>query len=84
MLQLLDPILALLGIRLVFLPTYSPELNPVEKVWRTVKTRLRATRRPLPDWHLQIIHELSSITYADVYWYYNECIFEFMSELGPQ
>ncbi|MBU8900907.1 transposase [Corallococcus sp. M34] len=28
--------------RLLFLPSYSPELNPIESCWLKVKTRMRA------------------------------------------
>jgi len=30
------------GCRLLYLPTYSPELNPIEECWSKVKARLRA------------------------------------------
>ena len=34
----------------LFLPTYSPELNPIELCWAKVKSRLRALKpRTLPD-----------------------------------
>ena len=29
------------GFRVIFLPPYSPGLNPIEKVWANVKRRLR-------------------------------------------
>jgi putative transposase len=31
-----------LGIKLVFLPPYSPDLNPVEFIWKTVKREVSA------------------------------------------
>ncbi len=32
------------GCRLLYLPTYSPELNPIEECWSKVKSRLRAIK----------------------------------------
>jgi transposase len=32
------------GARLVFLPPYSPDLNPIEKCWSKIKTALRAAK----------------------------------------
>jgi transposase len=29
------------GIKVIFLPPYSPDLNPIEKFWANVKRRLR-------------------------------------------
>ena len=40
------------GCRLLFLPAYSPDLNPIEHIWAAVKTRLRQRpfhgHRPVP------------------------------------
>ena len=30
----------LLGIDLVFLPPYSPQFNPIESIWKTIKARI--------------------------------------------
>ena len=31
-----------LGVQVVFLPAYSPDLNPIEKMWSKIKNFLRA------------------------------------------
>ena len=36
------------GVRVLFLPPYSPDLNPIEKTWANMKRRLRDT---LPSFH---------------------------------
>ena len=33
-----------LGIELLFLPTYSPNLNLIERLWKWLKTRIRSVR----------------------------------------
>ena len=32
------------GARLVFLPPYSPDMNPIERCWSKIKTALRAAK----------------------------------------
>lgn len=32
------------GARLIYLPPYSPDLNPIEKCWSKIKTYLRAVK----------------------------------------
>ena len=34
------------GIDLLFLPPYSPDLNPIEQFWATLKTRIRSLNEP--------------------------------------
>lgn len=46
----IEEVLEAAGVSLLFLPTYSPDLNPIENCWSKVKARLRALKpRPLPD-----------------------------------
>jgi transposase len=61
------------GIRMRFLPTYSPELNPVELVNAAVKSRLRGYFRGGVFWK-EIVRQLSRITYAEVLKYYSRCL----------
>jgi hypothetical protein len=44
------------NIRIVLLPPYSPELNPVERLWRWVKLRARSRKRPKRDTILNRLH----------------------------
>jgi DDE superfamily endonuclease len=38
------------GARVLFLPAYWPDLNPIESCWAKVKSRLRSLKpRPVPD-----------------------------------
>jgi transposase len=43
----LTEVLDTTGVRMVFLPTYSPELNPCELVFGAVKRHIRANRHGL-------------------------------------
>jgi len=36
------------GCQLLFLPPYSPDLNPIEQLWAAFKTRLRKNLSPPP------------------------------------
>lgn len=37
------------GARLLYLPPYSPDLNPIEKAWAKLKALLRAAKARTPD-----------------------------------
>lgn len=38
--KLIKLLCKILNMKLIFLPSYSPHLNPIEQVWRTIKNRL--------------------------------------------
>ena len=38
-----------LGMKLLFLPAYSPDLNPIEKMWSKIKSILREIATETPD-----------------------------------
>lgn len=47
-----DPTLQLIeaaGAQVLFLPAYSPDLNPIEKMWSKVKSLLRSAEARTPD-----------------------------------
>ena len=43
--------------RLLFLPTYSPDLNPIENCWHTIKSILRPLVQVAPDRLIPIVEE---------------------------
>ena len=47
--ELVQSLARSLRIELLFLPSYSPNLNPIERLWRFVKKECLASR-PLPDY----------------------------------
>src|SRR6185436_9202742 len=42
-------LIAQAGAEVLFLPAYSPDLNPIEKMWSKVKTLLRSAEARTPD-----------------------------------
>lgn len=63
------PPLSPLGCRLVYLPPYSPDFNPIEKVFSKMKAVLQRAgpQRTLP---LRIHHALAKVTPRDVEGYF--------------
>lgn len=54
------------GAELIYLPPYSPDLNPIEKAWSKLKTLLRKTKaRTSQALHTAISDALSLITEQD-------------------
>ncbi|MFA5864226.1 MAG: transposase [Phycisphaerae bacterium] len=37
-----------IGARVLFLPSYSPDFNPIEKIWSKIKAILCRINKPLP------------------------------------
>lgn len=74
----LDMLLSLLQqyqISLIYLPKYSPELNPCENVFSILKTHLRNCRNnEIPIW-LDVVIGLGKVTYAKLVKFYDHCIF---------
>jgi transposase len=59
------------GAHVLFLPAYSPDLNPIEKMWSKVKEFLRAAKaRTEEDLWTAIARALASVTAQDaVHWF---------------
>ena len=60
-------------VRMIFLPTYSPELNPCELVFGQIKARLRRHRQEGAFWR-EILDALGTVTLANVAAYYLKCL----------
>lgn len=58
----------------LFLPTYSPELNPIELCWSKVKSLLRARKpRTLDDLWAALTDAFASITPHDILGWFRPC-----------
>ena len=72
-----DPTLALItavGAQVVFLPAYSPDLNPIEKMWSKVKSLLRTAEARTPADLVQAIGQaLAQISAKDALGWFVSC-----------
>ena len=69
----LDLLLATAGVRMLFLPTYSPELNPCEHIFAQIKRHLRL-HRSTQSLLVDIFTACASVSMHNVLAYYNKCI----------
>ena len=76
-----DPTLALIsqaGAEVLFLPAYSPDLNPIEKMWSKVKALLRtAEARTSTDLVKAIGQALAQVTTQDALGWFTSCGYSF-------
>ena len=77
-----EPTLALIaaaGAQAVFLPAYSPDFNPIEKMWSKIKALLRSaeprTREELLD---AIAAALQAVTPKDAMGWFASCGYSFL------
>ena len=62
------------GARLMPLPAYSPDLNPIEKMWSKVKEFLRnAKARTLEALHAAIAAALKTVSHQDALGWFSSC-----------
>jgi len=76
-----DPTLALItqaAAQVVFLPAYSPDLNPIEKMWSKVKALLRAAEARTPADLIRAIGQaLAQVTAKDALGWFVSCGYSF-------
>jgi len=73
--EFIDLILSHFGVRLIYLPAYSPELNPCELVFAQLKHHIRNYRDGYTDILVETIKGLSKITVSNIVSMYCHCIF---------
>lgn len=62
------------GARLVFLPPYSPDLNPIERCWSKIKTYLRAAKaRSREALEEAIKQAIATLTESDARAWFKHC-----------
>ena len=67
------------GAQVLFLPAYSPDLNPIEKMWSKLKEFLRCTEaRSLPTLIQAIALALERITPRDAINWFASCGYSFI------
>ena len=76
------PTLALVeevGAQVLFLPAYSPDLNPIEKMWSKLKAILRAAEaRTVSDLERAIGDALACVTAQDAKNWFASCGYSFI------
>ena len=65
------------GARVMFLPPYSPELNPIEEMWSKLKSLLRREEaRTLRTLVLALERSSTAITSSDLVGWFTDCGYE--------
>ena len=77
-----EPTLSLIaqaGAEVLFLPAYSPEFNPIEKMWSKIKASLRSAQaRTQPALIKAIASALQSVTPQDAMNWFAHCGYRFI------
>ena len=72
------PLISQAGAGVLFLPAYSPDLNPIEKMWSKVKALLRAAEaRTVADLIQAIGQALAQVTAQDAFGWFTSCGYSF-------
>jgi transposase len=67
------------GAEILFLPAYSPDLNPIEQMWSKVKNTLRSLEARTPDLLLEAMGQaLGAITPQDTLNWFAHCGYNFI------
>jgi transposase len=70
----IEDAIEVVGAWVLFLPTYSPDLNPIENCWSKVKSILRSLKpRTLDDLLEALTEAFASITLQDILSWFRHC-----------
>jgi len=62
------------GAKVVFLPPYSPDLSPIEKMWSKVKDIIKRYKpRTRPEFHASLSIALEAVSEDDLEHWYEDC-----------
>jgi len=65
------------GAKVVFLPPYSPDLSPIEKMWSKIKEILRRIKpRKNYEFHEAFLKAITSVNDEDFEEWYDACGYE--------
>src|SRR5258707_9446927 len=77
-------LIAAAGARVLFLPAYSPDLNPIEKMWSKVKGHLRSTEARTPEELVAAVGDaLTQVTPKDALGWFASCGYRFFGSRFP-
>lgn len=67
------------GASVLFLPAYSPDLNPIEKMWSKIKQYLRSTEARTREELIEAIDRaLQTVTAKDAMGWFTSCGYSFI------
>lgn len=62
------------GAKVVFLPPYSPDLSPIEKMWSKIKNILKRKKpRTKAAFHMALFSAMAAVTEEDLEAWYEDC-----------
>lgn len=72
--QQVRPLIEKAGAKLLYLPPYSPDLNPIEKMWSKIKALLRGAKARTRDaLEKAVAQALDAVTAEDIKGWFRSC-----------
>ena len=72
--EIIKSLIESVGAKVVFLPPYSPELSPIEKMWSKIKDSLKRSKaRTSAQFHNALASAAHAVNEDDLHGWYAEC-----------